>query len=126
MFLYGGFVGTSNNAMELTGALSALRLLNQPCRVTIVSDSKYVVDGLNWMIGWCANGWRRSDGGQIKNVELWKEMFQFSQYHIITGQWVKGHSSNFSNTTCDHLACIAAFHTAGVPVPPHLIDPKRK
>lgn len=126
LFLYGGFVGCSNNAMELMGALSALRRLNRPCRVTIFSDSKYVVDGINsWMLGWKVNGWRRSDGGKIKNEELWKELFQYSQIHVISGVWIKGHSGNFSNATCDQLACIAAYHTAGIPVPAKLIDAKR-
>lgn len=125
-FCYGGFVGTSNNAMELQGAIAALRMLDRPCRVTIVSDSRYLVDGINsWMIGWKANNWRKSDGGPIKNEALWREMYNFSQHHLLVGLWVKGHSGNFSNAVCDQFACIGAYQVAGAAIPPHLIDINR-
>ena len=125
-FLYGGFVGCSNNAMELLGPITALRMLNQPCRVTIISDSKYVVDGINnWMIHWCANGWKKADGGQIKNEALWREMYQLAQLHCIVGVWVKGHAGNFSNQICDHLACIGTYSSLGIAIPPHLIADNR-
>ena len=122
-FLYGGFVGTSNNAMELLGPISALRLLTVPCRVNIISDSKYVVDGLNgWMMGWAANNWRKSDGGPIKNEALWRELYYLSQRHIVTATWIKGHSSSFSNSTCDNFASIGAYAAAGLDVPPNLLN----
>ena len=125
-FFYGGFVGTSNNAMELLGAISALRVLNRPCRVTIISDSKYVVDGVNsWMHNWAANDWRKSDNGRISNEELWKELFMYSQHHIISALWIKGHSGNFSNAVCDQFACIGAYHSANVPIPPHFLSINR-
>lgn len=125
-FFYGGFVGTSNNAMELLGVLSALRSLNQPCKVQIISDSKYVVDGINsWMLNWHANGWRRADGGNVSNVELWKEMFMFSQHHLLNAVWVKGHSGNFSNAVCDQFACIGAYKVAGAQIPSHLLSINR-
>jgi len=121
-FLYGGFVKSSNNTMELAGALSGIRLLTCPCRVNIISDSQYVVNGVNsWMLNWATNGWRRSDGGVIANCELWKEMFVYSQHHIITATWVKGHSSCFSNSVCDNLASIGAYKVAGIGVPNHLL-----
>lgn len=126
MFLYGGFIGTSNNAMELQAVLVGLRMLQCPCRVNIISDSKYVVDGLNsWMMHWQANGWRKSDGGPIKNEQLWRELYNFAQIHVITGVWIKGHAGNFSNATCDQFASVGAYCAAGLEVPPHLIDIKR-
>ena len=121
-FLYGGFVATSNNAMELHGAISGLRLLTVPCRVNIISDSKYVVDGLNWMTGWAANNWKKSDGGPIKNEALWREMYYLSQRHIITATWVKGHSTSFGNSVCDNFASIGAYNAAGIDVPPNLLN----
>lgn len=125
-FFYGGFVGTSNNAMELSAVLSPMRVLDRPCRVTIISDSKYVVDGINgWMIKWHANNWRKSDGGPIKNEALWREMYYFSQHHLLQAVWVKGHSGNFSNAVCDQFACIGAYNAAGAAIPPHLIDINR-
>lgn len=121
-FLYGGFVGTSNNAMELLGAISAIRLLDRPCRINIISDSKYVVDGVNcWMHGWASNDWRKRDGSRVANEELWRELFMFSQHHIISATWVKGHATCFSNSICDNLASIATYHVAGVPVPYNLL-----
>ena len=125
-FLYGGFVGTSNNAMELMGVISALRLLTCPCNVTIISDSKYVVDGINnWLLGWASNNWKKSDGGPIKNEALWREMFMFTQRHMITASWIKGHSGNFSNATCDQFASIGSYSCIGMEVPPRLIDINR-
>lgn len=121
-FLYGGFVGTSNNAMELLGALSAIRLLNTPCRINIISDSQYVVNGINnWMLGWAANDWKKSDGGRVSNCELWKEMFYYSQHHLLSATWVKGHSTYFSNSVCDHFASIGAYKAAGMSIPFHLL-----
>ena len=113
-------------AMELSAVLSPMRVLDRPCRVTIISDSKYVVDGINgWMIKWHANNWRKSDGGPIKNEALWREMYYFSQHHLLQAVWVKGHSGNFSNAVCDQFACIGAYNAAGAAIPPHLIDINR-
>lgn len=125
-FFYGGFVGTSNNAMELLAVIEPLRCLDRPCRVTIISDSQYVVNGINsWLLGWIANDWRKADGGVISNSELWKEIYNFTQTHLISAVWVKGHSGNFSNAVCDHLACIGSYKSAGVAIPQHLISANR-
>lgn len=126
VFLYGGYINRSNNAMELEAVLVGLRMLQCPCRVNIISDSKYVVDGINqWLHHWHANNWRKSDGGPIKNEHLWRELYHFTQLHIISGTWIKGHAGNFSNAVCDQFASIAAYSVAGLEVPPHLIDSKR-
>ena len=122
-FFYGGFIGVSNNVMELMGAIAAIRVLNCPCRINVISDSQYVVNGINsWMHHWAANDWRKSDNSNIANVELWKELYMYSQHHVLTGTWVKGHSNNFSNSTCDHFATIGAYSVAGLPIPPHLLN----
>lgn len=123
-FFYGGFVGTSNNAMELMGTLSALRALTCPCRITIMSDSQYVVKGINdYLLKWKANNWRKSDGGVIANRELWIEMFHYTQYHIINAVWVKGHSACFGNSICDNLATIGTYRVAGIEdIPGGLLD----
>lgn len=121
-FLYGGYVGVSNNVMELMGVVSALRLLDRPCRINVISDSKYVVNGINhWMNSWAANGWKKHDGSKIANEELWKELYCFSTHHIISAEWIKGHSGNFSNAVCDNFASIAAYKVAGIPVPYQLL-----
>ena len=126
MFLYGGYINRSNNSMELEAVLVGLRMLNTPCRVNVISDSKYVVDGINsWMLHWQANGWRKSDGGPIKNEQLWRELHHFAQIHVLSAVWIKGHAGNFGNAICDQFASIAAYDVAGIPVPPHLIDIKR-
>ena len=125
-FFYGGFVGTSNNAMELLGAITALRVLDRPCRVNVISDSQYVVQGINgWMHGWAANDWKKRDGSRVANEELWKELYRFSQHHIRSATWIKGHAGNFSNAVCDHFATIGSYSAAGIPVPPHLISINR-
>ena len=127
MFLYGGYPNVTNNTMELEAALSALRQLTTPCRVNIVSDSRYLCDGINsWVLKWANNNWRNSTNKVISNYQQWKEMFQFMQYHIIRATWTKGHAGDAANQICDHLATIGMFKTAGQQVPPHLIDPKRK
>lgn len=125
-FLYGGSYDTSNNVMELTAVLAALRTLTCPCRVLVVTDSKYVADGISrWMGGWAANGWIKRDGKPISNLALWQEMYAHAQVHLIHTQWVKGHSGDSANQTCDHLAAIGAYNTAHIPVPSYLLDETR-
>ena len=123
-FFYGGFYDVSNNAMELGGALAPIRCLNRPCRVLVVSDSQYLVNGINkWVSTWHANKWRKSDGGPIQNLELWQEMYQYMQIHLISAQWRRGHTAgNFDNTIADQFACIGAYKEARRDIPPHLLD----
>lgn len=128
LFIYGGEVGATNNVMELTAVLAALRRLTVPCRVHIVSDSRYVVDAINlgWLSTWAMNNWRKSSGQPVQNMALWQEMWNYCQYHLITASWTKGHSGETSaNQICDHLATIGMFKTVGQAVPGHLIDPRR-
>ena len=102
----GGERQTTNNRMELTGVIMALRALKEPCEVTVTSDSKYVVDAmkLGWAEKWRANGWMRTNKEPAKNPELWEELLTLCEKHRVTFTWVKGHAENPYNNRCDELA----------------------
>ena len=101
----GGEVQTTNNRMELLGAISALSALKEPCRVELYTDSKYLSDAINkgWLKGWKAKGWKRKDG-ELKNPDLWQELDRLLSLHTVTFNWVKGHAENEYNNRCDELA----------------------
>jgi ribonuclease HI len=100
---------TTNNRMELTAAIEALRLLTRPCKIKLSTDSKYVMDGLTrWIHGWRKNGWRTADKKPVKNAELWQALFAETQKHEIEWIWVKGHAGNADNERVDKLASDAA------------------
>ena len=126
-FYYGGYANVSNNEMEIMAVLAVLRSLICPCKVHIVSDSRYVVDALNkWILGWRNNGWVKRDGKPVANRQMWEEMFAYMQYHIIHAEWRRGHqASNIENTLCDHLATIGTYKAANLPVPGQLIAVNR-
>ena len=96
---------TTNNKMELTGAIRALEALKEPCQVTLYTDSQYLVNAINqkWLENWKKRGWKRRDG-ELKNVELWQELDGLLQKHAVTATWVKGHADNEYNNRCDALA----------------------
>lgn len=104
--LSGGENPTTNNRMELTAVIEGLRLLNQPCRVELYSDSKYVVDALEkgWVQSWKKNGWKKADKKPALNVDLWEQLLQLLQEHSLFCHWVKGHAENPKNNRCDALA----------------------
>ncbi len=104
--LSGGERDTTNNRMELTGVISALRALKEPCRVELYTDSKYVCDAVvqRWVYGWKAKGWIKSDKKPALNVDLWEQLLPLLEYHNVTWHWVKGHASNEKNNRCDKLA----------------------
>lgn len=97
---------TTNNKMELTAALEALRRLKQPCEVNLYSDSAYLINAFQqgWLEKWIRSGWKRNKNEEVKNVELWKELVTLSNYHKIRWIKVKGHSDNEYNNRCDKLA----------------------
>jgi ribonuclease HI len=97
---------TTNNKMELTAAIEALKCLKEPCSVELYSDSAYLVHGFtqNWLEGWKKNGWRTSGKDEVKNIDLWKELDRLSGIHDIRWIKVKGHSDNEYNNRCDKLA----------------------
>ena len=104
--LSGGEAMTTNNRMELTAAVSALKALKEPCRVYLYSDSKYLVDSLmkGWVITWEKRGWVKADKKPALNADLWQELLRLDKVHEITYHWVKGHADDDYNNRCDELA----------------------
>ena len=104
--LSGGEVLTTNNRMELMGAIVAFEALKVPCKVHFCSDSKYVIDGLSkgWAQGWKNKGWKKADGKPALNPELWERLLTAIAPHSITYDWVKGHAGHPYNERCDKMA----------------------
>ena len=104
--LSGGAKLTTNNRMELTGVIEALRALKEPCAVELYSDSKYVVDALEkgWARSWQKKGWIKSDKKPALNPELWETLLELTETHNVRCHWVKGHAENEYNNRCDALA----------------------
>lgn len=110
----GGELHTTNNRMELMAAIQGLKALKRPCRVTLSTDSRYVMDGLTkWIHGWLKNGWRTSDKKPVKNAELWQELLAASKPHRVEWVWVKGHAGHPDNERADKLASDAALAQRG-------------
>lgn len=96
---------TTNNRMELRAAIVGLSALKEPCRVRLVTDSRYVVDGMTqWVDGWVHSGWRRSNRKPVLNVDLWQRLSDLARKHDVSWEWVQGHSGNPDNDRCDALA----------------------
>jgi len=104
--LSGGEAHTTNNRMELTGVITALEALKEPCAVELYSDSKYVIDALEkgWAKGWRARGWVKGDKKPALNSDLWARLLDLCDYHKVNLHWVKGHAANPYNNRCDELA----------------------
>ena len=103
--LSGGEALTTNNRMELLGAINALEALSRPCEVELHTDSQYLRNGvLTWMHNWKRNGWRTADKKPVKNEDLWKRLDEAKQRHEIEWRWVKGHAGNELNERADELA----------------------
>jgi len=102
----GGEPMTTNNRMELMGAISALELLKEPCDVTLTSDSKYLTDAINkgWLENWKKNGWKKADKKPVLNPELWQRLDALLQKHTVRFVWVHGHEGHVYNERCDVLA----------------------
>ena len=104
---------TTNNRMELTGAIRALAALSRPCAVTLHTDSRYVIDGITkWVHGWQKNGWTNSKKDPVANADLWRDLIMVARPHRITWQWVKGHAGHAENERVDKLASDAAASVA--------------
>ena len=103
--LSGGKPNTTNNIMELTGVVEGLKALKESCDVEVISDSKYVVQGINeWLANWEKNNWRTAGKSPVKNLELWQEYLAVSKKHKVFAIWVKGHAGHIENERCDVLA----------------------
>ena len=107
IMLSGGEAATTNNRMELTAVISALRYISlniQDAAVTLYTDSQYVQQGITqWISRWLRNGWRTADKKPVKNVELWQTMYKLDQELHASWQWVKGHAGNTYNELCDSM-----------------------
>ena len=104
--LSGGHAHTTNNRMELTAVIEALRQLKEPCVVELYSDSKYVIDGLQkgWAKSWQRRGWIKGDKKPALNPDLWEQLLALCDRHEMHYHWVKGHADNPQNNRCDQLA----------------------
>ncbi|MBR3932894.1 MAG: ribonuclease HI [Clostridia bacterium] len=105
-----GYICTTNNRMEIMAALAGLNALKEPCKVTLYSDSKYLVDSVNkgWIASWQKNGWKNSKKEKVKNRELFEELINLINVHQVEFCWVKGHDGHTENERCDYLATTAA------------------
>lgn len=108
-----GYKLTTNNRMELMGVITGFEALTKPCEVTVISDSKYVIDAFNkkWIEGWKKNGWKNSKNEPVKNPDLWERLLKAIEPHNVTFIWVKGHNGHTQNERCDKLATTAAKGT---------------
>lgn len=102
----GGNKDTTNNIMEVTAVIEALKCLKVPSDVQVYSDSAYTVNAFNqkWINGWIKKGWKTAGGEAVKNQELWKELYELTQKHKVEFIKVKGHADNEYNNRCDELA----------------------
>lgn len=100
---------TTNNVMEITAVLEALKLLKEECEVEVYSDSAYVVNSFNqgWIYNWQKNNWKTASKEPVKNRELWEELYSLTKKHKVTFNKVKGHSTDELNNRCDYLATSA-------------------
>lgn len=102
----GAELETTNNRMEITAVIVGLKHLKYPCIVDVYSDSAYTVNAFNegWIYGWQKNGWKKSDGKAVQNVDLWQELYALTKTHEVTFHKVAGHADNELNNRCDELA----------------------
>ena len=102
----GGEAQTTNNRMELTAVIEALKILKEPCKVDLYSDSKYLVDAflLGWVEGWKRENFRRGKRDEVKNPDLWERLIALCEKHTVHFIWVKGHDGHAYNERCDRLA----------------------
>ena len=104
----GSAKSTTNNIMELTAAVVALKQLKKPCEVVLTSDSQYLVKGMTqWIKGWAKKGWITASKQPVKNKAIWLELDQLNKIHQISWKWVRGHQGHAENERCDVLANMA-------------------
>ncbi len=111
----GGEAHTTNNRMELTAVIEALRALNQPCQVELYSDSRYLIDALEkgWVYSWKRNNWVKKDKKPALNPDLWEALLQQLTRHRVALHWVRGHADNEKNERCDRLAVAQSKRFSG-------------
>ncbi len=96
---------TTNNRMELTGAIEGLAALKRPCKVSLTTDSEYVKKGITeWIHGWIKRGWKNSQRKDVANRDLWERLWELANTHQVEWHWVRGHAGHAENERCDELA----------------------
>jgi ribonuclease HI len=96
---------TTNNRMELKGAIEGMRAIQRPCDVKLYCDSQYVVKGIGtWLAKWKAKGWRKADGKPVLNEDLWRELDEQLRIHMVEAVWVRGHAGHAENELVDAMA----------------------
>lgn len=105
-----GFACTTNNRMELMAAIAGLESLKAPSKVTLTSDSRYLIDAMTkgWIHGWRQKGWSRGPKKPLKNADLWQRLAKTVTGHEVTWKWIRGHTGHPENERCDELAVAAA------------------
>lgn len=105
----GGFRSTTNNRMEIFAAIKGLELLKQPCKVTLYSDSQYLVDAImkGWAAKWKKNDWWLNKTERAKNIDLWEKLLPLCEIHQAEFRWIRGHAGNQENERCDQLSMVA-------------------
>jgi len=113
----GGFRLTTNNRMEILAAIKGLELLKQPCKVTLYSDSQYLVDAMmkGWATKWKKNDWWLNNKERAKNIDLWEKLLLLCETHHVAFRWIKGHAGNKENECCDRLS-MAALRQPNLPL----------
>lgn len=108
--LSGGFRNTTNNRMEIMGAIVGLEALKEPCEVTVVTDSQYLVNAIEkgWARKWRSKGWMRNNKERALNPDLWERLLRVIDKHKVQFQWIRGHAGHAENERCDRLAVAAA------------------
>lgn len=106
----GNEADTTNNRMELMAVIEGLHILKEACHVEVTTDSRYVINAFEkgWLASWQKNGWRTSNRDDVKNRDLWEELFALTEKHRVTWQWIKGHSGHKENEIVDQAAREAA------------------
>jgi ribonuclease HI len=109
--LSGGFRNTTNNRMELMGAIVALEALNEPCEAVITTDSQYLVNAVEkgWVYAWKVKSWRLSNKKPAQNVDLWEKLLVLLAKHKVAFNWIRGHTGHAENERCDALAVAASL-----------------
>lgn len=97
---------TTNNRMEMTALIEAIKCLKESCEVTVYSDSSYVINGFTqgWLENWMQHGFKKSDGKPVLNVDLWQELYNLTRHQYMSFKWVRGHADNELNNACDRMA----------------------
>jgi len=111
--LSGAEADTTNNRMELMAAIMALEAVSRPAKIKLVTDSRYVIQGINdWLPSWIAKGWKTASKAPVKNQDLWQRLDEATKRHEIEWEWVKGHAGHAENERVDDLARMAAEEIA--------------